>query len=387
MAAMILRREGLQVLISHDGPSALDISQNWDPDAILLDLMLPGMNGFEICRKLREQEKTAKTPIIIVSARDSIEDKVQGFDAGADDYMVKPFNNIELIMRVKAQLRRSTWGDDEQASAPGSVISLFSLRGGTGCSSLAVNLAITLSQLWGVEVPLIDLSSPIGSCDVLLDVRPSANIGDIAQMIAEDLDYPYVQEVMSPHPSGVLLLGGTIEPEDAELVTPTHVTQIVSLLKSHYPYIVVDTSHQFSAPTLAALDLSDTILLPVSPDFSAVRVTYATLKTFEKKLEYEPERLKVVVNQTVLENGLQARRIGDVLNRELFATIPYDANWVRAINRGQPIMMNDRIAPQMTFMEDIAWKLSRREERANKPDNPTQMWMRVVRRWRQASSS
>lgn len=98
-----LRKEGYQILTSSDGTDALQKVRAGRPDLILLDLRLPGMDGLEVCRELR---KEGSLPIIIVSARGEEVDKVAGFTLGADDYITKPFSPTELLLRVKAVLRR-----------------------------------------------------------------------------------------------------------------------------------------------------------------------------------------------------------------------------------------------------------------------------------------
>jgi two-component system response regulator MprA len=99
-----LAYEGYQVVTATDGPSGLTAARDNPPDLVVLDLMLPGLDGMEVCRRLRSG---GPTPIIILTAKDSINDRVMGLDMGADDYMVKPFNLDELLARVRALLRRS----------------------------------------------------------------------------------------------------------------------------------------------------------------------------------------------------------------------------------------------------------------------------------------
>ena len=99
----ILQREGFNVLEAADGPSALLQWQNNSPDLILLDLMLPGMSGVDVCREIRTR---STVPIIMVTAKDSEVDKVVGLEIGADDYVVKPYSTRELLARIKAVLRR-----------------------------------------------------------------------------------------------------------------------------------------------------------------------------------------------------------------------------------------------------------------------------------------
>jgi DNA-binding response OmpR family regulator len=98
-----LKKQGYEVVIAGDGPSALEVVRNSKPDLILLDIMLPGMDGFEVCRKLRSE---VSTPVLMLTARDDEIDRVVGLEVGADDYLTKPFSMRELIARVKAMLRR-----------------------------------------------------------------------------------------------------------------------------------------------------------------------------------------------------------------------------------------------------------------------------------------
>jgi len=100
-----LKREGYEVLKAYDGLTCITIAEEQTPDIILLDVMMPGMSGFEVCRKLTSSKTTQNIPVILVTALTEAEDLKEGFQAGAFDYVKKPFNRIELIARVKAALR------------------------------------------------------------------------------------------------------------------------------------------------------------------------------------------------------------------------------------------------------------------------------------------
>ncbi|HET9102861.1 MAG TPA: response regulator transcription factor [Solirubrobacteraceae bacterium] len=99
-----LRMEGYEVRIAEDGPTALDHAHGFLPDLVVLDLGLPGMDGLEVARELRRQADDV--PILVLTARDAVESRVEGLDAGADDYLVKPFERQELLARLRALLRR-----------------------------------------------------------------------------------------------------------------------------------------------------------------------------------------------------------------------------------------------------------------------------------------
>ncbi|HET9074057.1 MAG TPA: response regulator transcription factor [Solirubrobacteraceae bacterium] len=99
-----LRRQGMAVDIAGDGPGALVAATATRYDCIVLDVMLPGIDGFEVCRRLRAQ--SVWSPMLMLTARDEIEDRVRGLDSGADDYLVKPFSSEELLARIRALVRR-----------------------------------------------------------------------------------------------------------------------------------------------------------------------------------------------------------------------------------------------------------------------------------------
>ena len=111
-----LSREGYDTLEAYDGPSGLQLALEQNPDLILLDLMLPGMNGFDVCKKVRQSGSS--TPILMLTAREEEADKVLGLELGADDYITKPFSMRELLARVKANIRRTEVLLHEAAKEP-----------------------------------------------------------------------------------------------------------------------------------------------------------------------------------------------------------------------------------------------------------------------------
>ena len=124
-----LKREGYETLEALDGETGLLLAQTKDPDLILLDVMLPKMNGFDICKTLRAENRT--TPIIMLTAREEEMDKVFGLETGADDYMTKPFSMKELMARVKANIRR-------RSSFPsGSAAPVWEQKAVSSCGHLA----------------------------------------------------------------------------------------------------------------------------------------------------------------------------------------------------------------------------------------------------------
>jgi two-component system response regulator MprA len=118
--ARILEVEGFEVALAGDGRAAVRAQAATPADAVLLDVLMPGLDGLEVCRRLRDTGD--RTPVLMLTARDGVGDRVAGLDAGADDYLPKPFALEELVARLRALLRRSGWEQDRQALRFGDLV-------------------------------------------------------------------------------------------------------------------------------------------------------------------------------------------------------------------------------------------------------------------------
>jgi two-component system response regulator MprA len=111
-----LRFEGYEVAVAEDGIAAIDLIRSQEPDAVVMDVMMPGLDGLEACRRLRSEGLLL--PVLMLTARDSVGDRVAGLDAGADDYLIKPFALQELLARLRALLRRSLLAGPNEPAEP-----------------------------------------------------------------------------------------------------------------------------------------------------------------------------------------------------------------------------------------------------------------------------
>ena len=165
--------EGLEVQSAADGPSGVEAAIAWKPDVLLLDLMLPGMNGYDVCRQLRPQ--LADLWIIVLTARGQEVDRVTGFEAGADDYVVKPFSLRELVARVKVGLRRR--GGRRQGYALGDIeIDVASRTVRKGGQKLALTrkefeILLLLAQRPGEVIARDEFCDLIWGADVFVTQR------------------------------------------------------------------------------------------------------------------------------------------------------------------------------------------------------------------------
>jgi pilus assembly protein CpaE len=378
-----LSRVGYEVVTSESGREALEILENLEPDLIILDVMMPEMDGYEVCRQLRGKPATAHLPVLMLTALDSLEEKVKGFEAGADDYMTKPFQPAELQARARVLLRRMARATGEITELTGMVIAVFSLRGGVGVSTVAVNLATALAQIWGSPTALMDLSLIAGQSALLLNLSLRHTWADLVEIPGEDIDQELLDDLLLSHPSGVQVLAAPRHPEQSELLTNEKVGQVIEMLSQRYHYVVLDMPHNFRETTLAGLDRADTIVTLIAPELASVLAISTTMEVFDT-LDYHPEKIRIALNHILARGALSLEDIEAALKRPIDLVIPYDVDtFVSAINLGVPPVFgatNTRVAG---LLEDYAFHLSKDEHRKSRPKNPTDAWKRVTRRMRQ----
>jgi len=176
LIAFNLEKEGYHPLIALDGAEGLEAARSGNPDMILLDLMLPGLQGTEICKLLKSSSRTAKIPVVMLTAKGEEIDRVVGFEVGADDYLVKPFSTRELMLRIKAVLRRTGSGEAESRVIKAGPITIDVDRHAVSVGGDEIILTTTEFNL------LLNLAERLGrvqSRDRLLkDVWGMSHIGD-----------------------------------------------------------------------------------------------------------------------------------------------------------------------------------------------------------------
>src|SRR5215204_4467479 len=136
------------------GSEGLGKIPSYDPEMVIVDLKLPEMDGFQILERLRRDPKYSHTPVIVITSKDELSEKLKAFELGADDYVVKPFQPEELVARMGILARRgkamqlAQQMEKNTSKNNATVVSVHSLRGGLGCSSIVVNLGLAFHKLW-----------------------------------------------------------------------------------------------------------------------------------------------------------------------------------------------------------------------------------------------
>ena len=376
---------GYEVVTASNGREALERVDTLQPDLIILDVMMPELNGYEVCRRLRRKVTIMHRPILMLTANDSLEERVNGLEAGADDYMSKPFEAPELQARVKALLRRFTPAKPEAQAGllEGKVIAVFSLRGGIGVSTLATNLAVGLAQLWGQPTALVDLALASGQSALMLNLPLRHSWADLARADVSEIDASLLESVLLSHPSGTRVLATPSRPEQSELIDAEKVAQVIGLLRERHEYVILDLPHDFSETTLAGLDAAHQILTVLAPELASVRAMACTLETFGH-LDYPRDRFALLLNQTFERGGLARKDIEATLKQPIAFTLPYGADAVpSAINRGVPLVAELPNKPIGAALEDCALAISKEAHRTQRPAKPSEAWQRVAQRAQQ----
>ncbi|MEO8394571.1 MAG: response regulator [Chloroflexota bacterium] len=379
-----LKDAGYRVATAQDGRAGLKVAKQVNPDLIILDVQMPEMDGYEVCRQLRKTSTTIHVPIIMLTSLSNLSNMQEGYAAGADDYITKPFKSLELRMRVESLLRRARLSNEPDFTEPISqVIAIFSLRGGAGCTSLATNLAVGLSQMWGSSPALLDLALPTGACDILLDLKPVYNLSALVHHEISDFDEDLINEHLTLHSSGLKVMSGIVNPADSELVNENMVSLLLDHIQRLAPYVLIDTSHDFSPSTLAALDAATRILMPITPDIISLREAKSALNIFQS-LGYLHDKIDIIVNWTFPQNGIDRPAIEKALGRPVLSVIPFTPGlWSKAINMGQPVILDNPASPLTMKLENMVWYLSTEVDHASKRSDRSEMWKRVAkRRWK-----
>ncbi len=246
LVGLMLQRQGYQISAATNGQQGLDKAFEEDPDLILLDVMMPEMDGYEVTRRLRQNPSTMETPILMFTAKTQLDDKVIGFEVGANDYLTKPTHPAELQARVKALLARVSEKKGEDGSRRdenhGYVIGILGARGGLGVTTLAANLGAGLQTRSKSEVIVAEMLPGQGALALDMGMTTSNGLVDLLSVSKlSDITRDKVRESLVHHISGLKLLLASDRPRDMHLINQTaNYETILSRLAGLARFVVLD---------------------------------------------------------------------------------------------------------------------------------------------------
>jgi len=347
---LLEQRGGHQAILSADGADGLAQALADPPDLAIVDVMMPGISGYEICRQLRANPSTAAVPIIVLTARGQLVDRQAALDAGADDYMAKPATMMELLDRIDALLTRRT-----AAKLPflARTIVLLSLRGGVGVTTLAVNLAATLAQTEEGTACLVDLCPSSGHVALQLGLRPEPNWSDLARTSV--LDAEVIERNLLQHTSGLRVLASPVFPIAGQGLPRTVVQTMLATLQQRFAATVVDTPSALNEGTMAALEAAPVVGLVITAESPSIQTAIGTLRA----LKQLSAKFQIILNQNTPGSQLPAGAIEQALKRPLMWTIPFDPAQAQALARGTPLVLHSPSSPLAQAMRGLAQELAR----------------------------
>jgi pilus assembly protein CpaE len=278
LVGLILQRHGYEIIAANGGLPALQKAAAERPDIILLDLMMPDLDGYEVTRRLRADTSLAHIPIVMFTAKTMLDDKVAGFEAGADDYLTKPTHPSELIAHVKALLARSQGPRAAaQAAERGRMVGFLSAKGGVGLTTVALNFSALATQA-GHDVILADLHPGSGSLSLMLGAAQNQSLAALVTKPVGDINQRAVQAQLVSHASGLRLLPCSVAPSEAGLMNNvTQVEAIVKTLNTMCKLLVLDMGTGIVEATRRIAPLCESVVVTTDPTRPSVMQTKALL--------------------------------------------------------------------------------------------------------------
>ena len=247
LIGIMLERGGFEVLKAKDADQALSVLEHETPDLIILDVMMPGMDGYEVARRLRFNTVTASIPILMFTAKAQLDDKVTGFEAGADDYLTKPTHPAELQAHVKALLARSKKATPVNppttpTEPTAHTIGVLTARSGQGATTVAINLAASMLKRSKGDVILAEFRPGQGTMGTELGLASTGmGLTGLLKSTSNEITRTRLREELLVHASGLKVLPASYQPRDAALSANTAqfgaILQALSFLSA---FVVVD---------------------------------------------------------------------------------------------------------------------------------------------------
>ncbi len=280
LVGLMLERQGYEIAVASNGTIGLKKAADLKPELILLDVMMPDLDGYEVTKRLRSDPALAHIPIIMFTAKTMVDDKVAGFEAGVDDYLTKPTHPAELTAHVKAVLQRSV----QARSAPeaqAQIVAFLGTRSGIGTTTLAMNSGIILQDN-GYDVVVAELNPGRGSMGLELNLESSSGLSNLLSRSLKDIHLRSVESEMVEHNSGIRLLLSSFHPRETELEQAVpQIEAVVNNLASICDLLVLDLGAGMKPYVKSILQQADHIILVVEPVYPSDAIGRALLQDLE----------------------------------------------------------------------------------------------------------
>lgn len=309
-----------------------------DPDLIFLDLTGQPHIGLKFAQYLAEA--TEVHALIGIGPKLDPDLLLSAMQSGITEYLPKPFQAEDLNAAIERISRRVGREVDRRERTPGKMYAVFSPKGGSGSTTLAVNLAVHMHRISRERTLVLDLDLELGETALLLGIEPRFSIVDLIRNFHR-ADSGLLASYIEQHESGVELLSAPIRPADVELVSEEQIRKILEFLKQHYDYVIVDTPKSFGPPTVATFGGADEILLLTAADLPSLRNVLRCLPLLRSRQFREvEERLRLVLNRYESRGMISADEVESMLGLEIYWKLRNDYDSVLlAANTGEPVVL------------------------------------------------
>ncbi len=348
LVGLMLQRQGYHISAASNGSQGLAKALEERPDLILLDVMMPDMDGYEVTRRLRKNPATVSIPILMFTAKTQLDDKVTGFEVGADDYLTKPTHPTELQAHVKALLARVASKESSNESLDtlneqhGYVIGVLSTRGGLGVSTLASNLAASIFTRSQTDVILAELTPGQGTLGMDFGAPKQKGLTEILQGSVVEVTREKVQSSLIPHNSGVKLLLASENPRDVTLTSQVQNYEVlVNRLASLSHFIVLDMGVGLPAFVQKILPMCNECMVVLEGIPGTIQHTKLLIEEIEA-LNFDSKNINVILNNRQRTEAQMAwTSVQEKLGHTITATLtPAPELFMQAARMQTPAVMS-----------------------------------------------
>jgi pilus assembly protein CpaE len=326
LVGLMLERQGYAIVAATTGQQALTLAKSEKPDLIVLDLMMPDIDGIQVARQLRANPETQHIFIIMFTARGQMEDKLEGFDAGADDYLTKPVQPRELIAHIKAVLKRG--GVTHAAPAKeyktrGHLVGVLAAKGGVGVSTVAVNLGVALRITSKKPIIVADFRPGSGTVGLELGYSKAQGTSRLLSMSLAAITPEAVESELIEHGSGLQLLLSSPHPQDARDFCITEGFDAISRSLVYLAnYIVVDLGSLLTPAIQKVIDQCQVIVFVLEPVPQSLEQSRALFDYLIEHGTDENHILLTLVNRQRAGMQLSMGQVQDQFSRNIPVVIP-----------------------------------------------------------------
>lgn len=392
----LLEATGFTVVQASTSRDGLALFEERPFAVVLVDEDMQGLTAGELVETMRGHSE-GSTPVLLITGAQPVEAELPA-GLTALQCLRKPIDPVELITRVRAAAGRDPGvliaAAPQSAPVPvpaiepqvmvsrtpgqGKVITVFSLKGGVGTSTIAVNLAVCLRRLSNDATALVDLCLESGALNILLDILPTSTLDELIA-VNGNMTAEVVTQYMVGHKSGVSLLSAPPSPERAELIDGAGLRKVMGFLREQFDYVVVDTASTFAEHTLMALEMADHIILPFVGDISSVRATTTALDIFQA-LNIPEGRVVLVFNEVFPKMGLSRKHAETSMNVTVLELPFGGAKLIDSINLGTPICVSTPDNPFAVAIDELAREVSYGDGPVQRRDKPADLFSRMKKR-------